>query len=250
MPPLELISRPALLVSVRNAVEALAALEGGADVIDVKEPDRGSLGPADSATIAAIIDAVAGRAPVTAAAGELVDLIRGEHMHLPAGIELFKIGLAGCRDLPHWKSRWLQTIDSIWAAPSAIAHAVAVVYADWRTAKAPAPEEVLAAAVDSGCPALLVDTWDKSSGGLFDHWTTQDICTLMQAAHARSLLFVLAGSLAGSSLTQAARLMPDLVAVRGAACDSGRTSDVSADRVATLRKKITDTSILSTYDAF
>jgi len=249
MPLLELKSRPALLVSVRDAMEARAALEGGADVIDVKEPNRGSLGPADSATIAAVVDAVAGRAPVTAAAGELVDLIRGEKLHLPTGIELFKIGLAGCRDLPHWKSRWLQTIDSIWPAPSAVAHAVAVVYADWRTAKAPAPEEVLAAAVDSGCPALLVDTWNKSRGGLFDHWTTQDICTLMQATHAHGLLLVLAGSLAGPTLAEAARLMPDLVAVRGAACEAGRTTAVSLARVADVREKIAVASTLSTHDA-
>ena len=35
------------LVSVRSPEEALAALEGGADLIDVKEPSRGPLGAAD-----------------------------------------------------------------------------------------------------------------------------------------------------------------------------------------------------------
>ena len=49
---------PGLLVSVRNVTEALTALEAGADVIDVKEPTRGSLGAADSATLAAIAQAV------------------------------------------------------------------------------------------------------------------------------------------------------------------------------------------------
>ena len=42
---------PGLLVSVRSAAEALSALAGGADVIDVKEPNRGSLGAADDETI-------------------------------------------------------------------------------------------------------------------------------------------------------------------------------------------------------
>ena len=42
---------PGLLVSVRSAAEALAALAGGADVIDVKEPNQGSLGAADDDTI-------------------------------------------------------------------------------------------------------------------------------------------------------------------------------------------------------
>ena len=44
-----------LLVSVRSAAEAEAALLGGADVIDVKEPDRGPLGRADDAVIAAVV---------------------------------------------------------------------------------------------------------------------------------------------------------------------------------------------------
>ena len=33
-----------LLVSVRSAAEARAALSGGADIIDAKEPSLGSLG--------------------------------------------------------------------------------------------------------------------------------------------------------------------------------------------------------------
>ena len=33
-----------LLVSVRSAEEVSAALAGGADIIDAKEPERGSLG--------------------------------------------------------------------------------------------------------------------------------------------------------------------------------------------------------------
>ena len=60
----------ALPVSVRSAAEAEAALAGGAAVIDVKEPDRGVLGRADGAVIAAVAGAAAERAPVSAALGE------------------------------------------------------------------------------------------------------------------------------------------------------------------------------------
>ena len=59
-----------LLVSVRSAAEAEAALAGGAALIDVKEPDRGALGRADDAVIADVVRAVAGRAPVSAAASQ------------------------------------------------------------------------------------------------------------------------------------------------------------------------------------
>ena len=42
-----------LLISVRNPSEALTALEGGADWIDVKEPDNGALGKASNETLVA-----------------------------------------------------------------------------------------------------------------------------------------------------------------------------------------------------
>src|SRR5690242_4202542 len=62
-----------LLVSVRSPAEAVAALEGGAALIDVKEPSRGPLGRADEDTITAIVQTVAGRRPVSVALGELLD---------------------------------------------------------------------------------------------------------------------------------------------------------------------------------
>ena len=50
-----------LLVSVRSADEADAALAGGADLIDCKEPARGPLGVAEPEVVAAILDRVAGQ---------------------------------------------------------------------------------------------------------------------------------------------------------------------------------------------
>ena len=49
-----------LLVSVRDAAEALFAVAAGADLIDVKEPSRGPLGAPDRQTLDAVLAAVAG----------------------------------------------------------------------------------------------------------------------------------------------------------------------------------------------
>ncbi len=231
-------NRPGLLVSVRDATEALAALAGGADVIDVKEPERGSLGAAETTTIAAVVRAVNGRAPVTAAAGELIDFAHAPQAPIPAGVSLFKIGLAGCGSVANWQSRWKEMIAIMWPHADAPRHAVAVAYADWRIADAPQPVEVFRAAVDFRCPALLIDTWNKSAGPLFDHWSGQELRRFVQFVRSQKLLVVLAGSLVGESLVAAARLRPDLLAVRTAACDAGRAGHVSRDRVASLRKAI------------
>jgi Uncharacterized protein conserved in archaea len=47
------VSQPSLLVSVRCVDEVAAAIEGGAKIIDVKEPSHGSLEMALPETLAA-----------------------------------------------------------------------------------------------------------------------------------------------------------------------------------------------------
>ena len=54
----------------------------------------------------------------------------------------------------------------------------------------------------------------------------------------QGLATVLAGSLTGDAVVAAARLMPDLIAVRTAACDGGRQGTVSERRVRELKNAI------------
>jgi uncharacterized protein (UPF0264 family) len=90
-----------LLVSVRDAAEALEALEGGATLIDVKEPSRGALGRADDQVIRDVIEAVGGRVPVSAALGELAEAVP---QTIPVGLTFAKWGLA-CAVSFDWETR-------------------------------------------------------------------------------------------------------------------------------------------------
>ncbi len=236
-------NRPGLLVSVRNAAEALTALSAGADVIDVKDPRRGALGRADTDEIAGVVKAIAGRAPVTAALGELTELadLATEHSvaAVPLGISLFKIGLARCRDLKDWPQLWRRLTDqcagSYYETP---AKPVAVVYADWKLAHAPEPDQVLGAAIEIGCPALLIDTWSKTAGSSFDHWARESMFPFIQRVRKHELRIVLAGSLGVTQIPRAMALEPDLIAVRGAACEGGRDSVVSHTKVKQLKQLV------------
>src|SRR5256885_8033438 len=62
-----------LLVSVRGSVEARAALAGGADVIDAKDPARGALGPVQRDRLAAIRRVGGAARPLSAALGDAAD---------------------------------------------------------------------------------------------------------------------------------------------------------------------------------
>ena len=91
-----------LLVSVADATEATAALEGGADIIDAKNPRAGALGPVTLDDLRAIHANCAGVRPVTAALGDASDEDKVEKdamAYCGAGAALIKIGFAYRRGL-------------------------------------------------------------------------------------------------------------------------------------------------------
>lgn len=238
--------KPRLLVSVRTASEALAALAGGADVIDVKEPIRGSLGRADPTTLNEVLHAVNGSVPVTAALGELADFDPSTVVPVPNGICLIKIGLSRCGTLFAWPKLWQQAISAYSRGAYSVGSRVAAVaYADWGAANAPKPHEVLQRAIELSCRTLLIDTWNKTGGTLFDHWLASDLASFVQLARSQSVIVALAGSLAIDDVLRAAQIRPDLIAVRTAACDGGRNGAVSTQRVRFLKATISRATALA-----
>src|SRR5207249_3895488 len=87
-----------LLISVAGPAEARAALRGGADVIDAKDPRRGALGPVPLHRLAAIRAAVAGARPLSAALGDAASeqgLAGAVAAVVAIGVAFVKIGFAG-----------------------------------------------------------------------------------------------------------------------------------------------------------
>ncbi len=224
---------PRLLVSVRNAAEADATLLGGADWIDLKEPLRGALGAVDAATVREVVACVDGRVSISAAAGELVDWPDAHAGHLldSPGVSHIKLGLAGCSAFD-WRPRWRAAQSQLAAAEKQL---VAVVYADANAADAPQPAEVLAAAADAGCPWVLWDTYNKSTGPLDMHLELGALCAMLATARACGQKTVVAGRLDAQAIARLPLKFIDMIAVRGAACVGSRESTVCHLRVAALR---------------
>jgi hypothetical protein len=86
---------------------------------------------------------------------------------------------------------------------------------------------------------LLIDTWSKAAGDLFDCWPADRLSEFAVQVRAAGIRLVLAGSLQQSSLLEAARYRPTLVAVRGAVCEGKRTAAISLSRVAAIRAALT-----------
>ena len=222
-----------LLVSVRDAAEAQAALRGGAALIDVKEPLNGSLGSASPEVWRQVRAVVPRHIPCSAALGELKD-VTPQHARQwrtsLAGFQFVKLGLAGCGDITNWQAQWQDILQEL--LPET--RPVAVVYADWQSACAPPPSEILSAAVESACSALLVDTFDKSRDTLKTHFSFPELQHFHNAARAAKLATVLAGSLMPALIRDLLPLAPDFVAVRGAVCRDSRAGRVDELLVADL----------------
>jgi uncharacterized protein (UPF0264 family) len=219
-------------VSVRNAAEAGAALAGGADLIDVKEPKRGPLGAADARTLAAVVAAVAGRRPVSAALGELRESFWKGPPALP-GLAYVKWGLAGFRRhvAPLWQWELTCAVRRL-AEVHPSCRAVAVAYADWERALAPPPDEVLALAAELRLGAFLLDTWGKDGTTLLDWLQAAEVGRLCERGRSAGLPVAVGGALGPAQLAALAAARPDWFAVRGAACRNGdRSARVEAGRV-------------------
>ena len=158
-------TRTGLLVSVRSAEEAALALDAGADLIDVKDPTNGPLGMAHHEAVAAVVEAVGGEVPVSAALGEWSpDVLTAAHWHLELPLTYVKWGLAGYKGGPAWGEELLETRRQV---PAGV-EVVAVAYADWEKAHSVPPAEVAKFAKRFRYRAFLLDTFAKDGKTLLD----------------------------------------------------------------------------------
>ena len=230
---------PRLLVSVRNAPEAQIAVEEGVQLIDVKEPRSGSLGAAPSESIRQVADICGQTVLLSVALGELLET---PQVYLPANVlpAFVKCGLSGCGQRPHWSDLWKKRMER---------HAelaVAVVYADWKTANAPSSAAVVKHAVEVGCRTVLLDTFDKSKGSLLQHMTLEEIHCWIATVRKWGMKAVVAGSLTQSLIVPLLMGGADCVALRGAACRGSRSGSLDRDKLRQLVREADSLNVSGT----
>jgi (5-formylfuran-3-yl)methyl phosphate synthase len=236
-----------LLVSVRSEDEVPTALAGGADIIDAKEPRRGSLGAVSRDVLSEIVGAVPGAFPLSIALGdvatalEVEETIAGLEPNLREGPVYVKLGFASiaCSETIAQLLRVAMVRASRHPTRLGI---IAVAYADAAQAGTAAAEVILQAAVKAGCVGALLDTYLKNGDGLFRFIDQVQLAGWLDRARAAGLLSAVAGSLALPDISRLSALNPDVIGVRGAACEGGRDGVVSRSRVAAIRSRIPSAS--------
>jgi uncharacterized protein (UPF0264 family) len=226
-----------LLVSVVSAAEARAALAGGADIIDVKDPREGALGAPSPGTLAEVVAAVNGAAPVSVALGDLPDLPHTAALAAcgaaACGVDYVKLGLRGVRGLDRAVALVTAVGDALGAVTAGSGPAVvAAAYADGATADPPAFEPALLPELvaRTGIAGALVDTLLKDGRGLYGSLSEATVGDLVARTRAAGGSFGVAGQLRAGQL---GRVQADIVGVRSAVCCGGdRAASLDAELVA------------------
>jgi uncharacterized protein (UPF0264 family) len=218
-----------LLVSVRDAAEALAAAEAGADFIDLKDPSAGALGALPLETIREVVALLRTRyadRPVSATVGDFPgDAIEPvlERVALTAacGVDYVKVGIApGAHAL----------LEALAACGAPV---VPVFIADTGI-----NEALVQHACGLPFAALMLDTQDKQAGSLLARCSESSLRRFVTQARKHGRLSGLAGALRAADVDLLRAIWPDFAGFRSAVCSGARTSALDAARVRSLRQQV------------
>lgn len=220
------------LVSVRDADEAKAALRGGAQIVDAKEPVAGGLGPVSPEVLRAIREAVPSSVPLSAAGGDVrtIDEVAEALGRIDVRLSFVKLGFSGVAQ-PAMVERLLSAAVKLAGELPGLPKVIATAYGDWQETGSLDPESFPAAVGNAGAHGLLIDTAGKNGPRLLDYLKLETLAAIGVELRRHRLLFAVAGSLAAEDVPAILRVEADVVGVRGAATVGGRNGRVDQARV-------------------
>ncbi|MGD8466572.1 MAG: (5-formylfuran-3-yl)methyl phosphate synthase [Anaerolineae bacterium] len=229
-----------LLISVTTNSEVAAAVQGGADIVDVKNPSEGALGASPPWVIRSVREATPDHLPVSAALGDVPNLPGTISLAAlgaaDCGVQYVKIGLMGPRrgtDALRLLKAVCRTVNEF--APQTLV--IASAYADAHRVNAFPPRDLPAVAAEAGVHGCLLDTAIKSGDNLFAHLDDAQLAAFVDQCHQFDLISALAGSLIATDIPRVQAIGADIIGFRTAACRGDRVHGrIDAGRVHQLKQ--------------
>ena len=208
------------MVSVTNSDEAIEAINGGADIIDIKNPAEGALGASPPWITRRIIQC-AGSCKVSATIGDMPNLPGTASLAALAAAQLkvdyVKIGMLGPRNVEEAEiltGTVVRTMKEFRLG----AKVVIAGYADYENQGCLNPMLLPKVAREADAWGVLIDIREKSRRNLFDYYAPEEIKKYVQESHKLGLKTALAGSL-GKEDTQVIFLTgADIIGARRKVC--------------------------------
>ena len=220
----------ALLISVKNTAEALLALEAGADIIDLKDPNVGALGALDLCATQQIVQAIAGRTHLSATIGEnhasTNALISEIEARAQLGVTFIKVAVSQL----FYEANFLREMAKLSEVGVKI---VAVFFADEK------PDlSLLEALQTAGFYGAMLDTKNKANN-LFNLQTKLALHRFVELCEIRQLKSGLAGSLKPQHVDDLLKINSTYIGFRGGVCDNWeRKSTLSGHKVEEIKNML------------
>ncbi len=231
-----------VLVSPKDLIEAMEAIEGGADIIDVKNPAEGSLGanfPWVIREVASIarrfkkeVSATTGDLPFKPGTASLAAL--GAAI---AGADYVKIGLYGVKNEDEAEEMVKAVVKAVKDYDDA-KRVVIAGYGDFYRINSIDPLKLPKISAKHGADVVMVDTAIKDGTSIFDHMKLENMREFVKMARENGMSCALAGNLGWNHLETLKELSPDIIGVRTMVCESGRNSKIKRELVKKLKELV------------
>jgi dihydroneopterin aldolase len=218
-----------MLASVTDAGEAEVAARLGADIVDLKDPQRGALGAMSLEVAQAAVAAVADSCETSATAGDPPydpgPLAERAEALIESGVDYLKLAV-DAQALAALSSALLRFVGRT--------KLVGLMFADRSPDFA-----LLADLAKLGFKGAMLDTSNKTRGGLLSHLDINRAAEFVDRCRQLSLFAGLAGSLEAPDVPRLCLIKPDVLGFRGAlCCDQDRRKALDPQSVALIRRLI------------
>ena len=228
-----------LMVSVQGLTEALEALAGGADIVDVKNLQEALVGSAKPGVVKEVRDAVPPEHHASVTLGVVPNQV---------GTVAMAVYTAGALNATSVKvgfmnSEYDQAVEILQASREALngfdTKLIGSLFADNGLYEGLDPDLMVRLGVDGRCDGFLIDTLTKDGRNLFDFIPEARLREMVFEGKQLGMSTALSGHLRLDDLDELARINPDIVGVRGAVCSKGdRVNGVHREPVAEFKRQI------------
>ena len=224
-----------VLISIRSIEELHACIEGGADIIDLKNPDEGSLGAAAPWFIKEVKKR-ANNYPISAAIGDMPNLPGTAALAAVgaalSGADYIKVGLYGT----HTTQECIKMMSDVVRAVKENNPEIIIVGAGFADAERYGginPMKIPSIIKSAGADIAMLDTQNKNGKNLFDFLRIDELKHFVDESHSLGLKAALAGSLRAEHLNIIYNLGTDVTGFRSAACSKNdrKTGMITTKRV-------------------
>ncbi len=208
------------MISIRSLEELIPAIEGGADIIDLKNPNEGSLGASFPWLIKKIRN-YGNNFTLSVAIGDMPNLPGTAALAASGaavcGADIIKVGLYG----PHSFEEGIKLLKKVVRAIKEINPKILVVgagYADFKSFNGIDSLKIPEICSLAGADVAMLDTLSKNGKKLFDFLDLKKLKMFVDKTHKLDLFAALAGSLELKDIKTINNLGADIIGFRSAAC--------------------------------